>query len=83
MEQENTLFDLGERVKNRDDSDFKNDVLVEFDGRELTPVQFQYIAQLPEILKDSGETGIMELGIFKITINKLETYEKELIECKR
>ena len=82
VEQENTLFDLGERVKNRDDCDFKNDILVEFDGRELTPTQFQYIAQLSEILDDSGSVGEMELGIFKITINKLDTYEEELINCQ-
>ena len=59
-----------------------NDIVVEFDGRELTPTQFQYIAQLPEILDDSGDIGEMELGIFKITINKIKTYEEELIKCK-
>ena len=64
------------------DVEKNNDILVEFDGRELTPVQFQYIAQLPEIAADSGELGIMELGIFKITINKLKTYEEELIKCE-
>jgi hypothetical protein len=57
--------------------------VVEFDGRELTPAQFQYIAQLPEIADDSGEVGEMELGIFKITINKLKTYERGLIKCER
>ena len=82
MEQDNTLFNLKERVKYTSD-EVTNDVVVEFDGRELTPVQFQYIAQLPDILKDSGEVGEMELGIFKITINKLKTYEKELIKCER
>ena len=81
-EQENTLFDLKERVKLTTDK-ITNDVVVEFDGGELTPTQFQYIAQLPDILKDSGEVGELELGIFKIKINKLETYEKELIKCER
>jgi hypothetical protein len=81
-EQPNTLFDLKQRV-NPMENVVTNDVVVEFDGRELTPVQFQYIAQLPDILKDSGEVGEMELGIFKITINKLKTYEMELIKCKR
>ena len=73
---------MKERVKLPTDI-VTNDVVVEFDGRELTPVQFQYIAQLPEIADDSGEIGEMELGIFKITINKLEIYEKELIKCER
>jgi len=81
-EQDNTLFDLEDRVKDYHDVK-NNDILVEFDGRELTPEQFNYIAQLPEILNDSGELGELELGIFKITINKLKTYEKELIKCER
>jgi GT2 family glycosyltransferase len=78
MEQDNTLFNLKDRVKYTSD-EVTNDVVVEFDVKELTPEQFQYIAQLPDILKDSGEVGEMQLGIFKITINKLETYEGELV----
>ena len=81
MEQDNTLFNLKDRVKYTSD-EVPNDVVVEFDGRELTPAQFQYISLLPEIFDDSGNVGEMELGIFKIKINKLETYEKELIKCK-
>ena len=81
MEQDNTMFNLKDRVKYTSD-EVTNDVVVEFDGREVTGEQFQYIAQLPDILKDSGEVGEMELDIFKITINKLETYEKELIKCE-
>jgi len=81
-EQENTLFDLKERVKIPTDK-VTNDIVVEFDGRELTPTQFQYIAQMATILDDSGELGEMELGIFKVTVNKLDTYEKDLVKCKR
>jgi len=81
QEQPNTLFDLNDRVRDMD-VEKNNDIVIEFDGRELIPVQFQYIAQLPDILKDSGEVGEMELGIFKITINKIKTYEQELIKCE-
>jgi len=81
-EQQNTLFDLEERVRNYNDEK-NNDILVEFDGRKLTPHQFNYISQLPEIITDSGEEGEMELEIFKITINKLKTYGEELIKCER
>ena len=81
-EQQNTLFDLEKRVQNYNNKK-NNDILVEFNSREFTPKQFNYIAQLPEIIYDSGELGELELGIFKITINKLETYEKELIKCER
>jgi len=79
QEQPNTLIDLDSKVLSIRKKNKTNDILVEFDLRELTPQQFNYIAQLPDILKDSGDTGKMELGIFKVTINKMETYEKENI----
>ena len=65
--------------------DLKNDILVEFDGRELTAEQFNYIAQLPEILANDEEleVGEFNLGIFRIVINKIKTYEEELIKCER
>jgi hypothetical protein len=78
-EQENTLFNLKDRVKGYN-QEKTNDIVVEFDGRELTPTQFQYIAQLPDILKGSGEVGGMKLGIFKLKINKLKTYEGKLAQ---
>ena len=80
MEQDTTLFNLKDRVK-YDSDEVTNDIVVEFDNREFTSEQFNYIAQLSEILKDSGTVGEMELGVFKITINSLETYEGELIKC--
>ena len=43
MEQDNTLFNLKDRVKYTSD-EATNDVVVEFDGRELTPQLFNYIA---------------------------------------
>ena len=82
IEQPNTLFDLKDRVKSIS-VEPKNDIVVEFNGKELTSEQFNYIAQLSDILKDSGELGKLELEIFKIKINKLETYEGELIVCER
>tara|TARA_Y100001963_G_scaffold139165_1_gene204723 strand:- start:468 stop:1637 length:1170 start_codon:yes stop_codon:yes gene_type:complete len=83
QEQPNTLIDLGDKIHSIRKKNKSNDVLVEFDVKELTPAQFQYIAQLPDILRDSGEIGEMELGIFKVKINKLETYEGDLIKCER
>jgi len=42
-----------------------------------------YISQLSEILaNDELEIGAFELDIFEIQINKIKTYEKELINCK-
>ena len=83
-EQENTMFDLRERVKSRIEETPDNDIVVEFDAKEFTPEQFNYLANLSEILSndDELEVGSFELGIFKITINKIKTYEKELIKCE-
>ena len=80
QEQPNTLFDLNDRVRDRD-VEKNNDILVEFDGKQVTNENFILLTNLSEILQDSGELGEMELDIFKITISSLETYEKELIKC--
>jgi hypothetical protein len=83
-EQKNTTMDLGERVKSKMDYEPYNDIIVEFDVKEFTPQQFNYIAQLSEILANDEEleVGEFDLGIFKITINKIKTYEGELIVCE-
>ena len=78
-EQSNTLYNLSERVLNIH-TEKTNDVIVRFDGSKLTNEGFQFLTQLSEILKDSGEIGEMEFDIFKITINRLKTYEKDLIK---
>jgi len=58
------------------------DVIVEVDGNAFTQQDFQIIQQLGGIIKDSGEIGKFELGNLKITINNLDTYEKDLIKIK-
>jgi len=85
QEQPNTLFSLSDRVDSIRKQNKKNDILVEFDARELTPQQFNYIAQLSEILANDEELekGSFELGIFTITIKNLDSYEKSLITCNR
>ena len=52
--------------------DSSNDIIVEFDAKELTQGNFQFIVNLSEILADSGETGTMEYEIFKVDIKKLK-----------
>ena len=44
---------------------------------------FQILVNLSEILQESGEVGEMKLEIFKLEINSLKTYEKELIVCTK
>ena len=83
-EQVNTLVDLKKRVKSMEHPK-KNDIIVEFNGNDLNDENFQYIAQLSEILSNDEqlEVGEFNLGIFKIIVNKIKTYEEELIKCKR
>tara|TARA_R110002020_G_scaffold38998_2_gene116662 strand:- start:557 stop:1105 length:549 start_codon:yes stop_codon:yes gene_type:complete len=82
-EQPNTLFNLNDRVYSFDD-DKTNDIEVRFDASEFTPQQFNYLAQLPEIIANDEELeeGSFNLGIFEIVVKKIKTYEKELIKCE-
>lgn len=86
-EQPNTLYDLNKRIYSIDD-DIQNDIVVKFDGSKLTNESFKTIQQLPEIIaNDEGieddTVGEFDLGIFKIIINNVRTYEEELIKCER
>jgi hypothetical protein len=82
-EQPNTLYDLGERISSIN-SKKQNDIEVRFDGSKFTQNSFNMIQQLSEILaNDELEIGSFELDIFEIQINKIKTYEEELIKCER
>ena len=84
QEQDNTLFDLKDRVKPYN-NEKNNDILIEFDAKDFQMKHMNIISQLSEILAvdDELETGEHELQIFKITINKIKTYEEDLIKCTR
>ena len=58
------------------------DIIVEVDGNTFSQQDHQIIQQLSAIIQDSGEIGTFELGNLKITINDLNSYEKDLILCK-
>ena len=80
-EQPNTLYDLNKRVLSINDEK-TNDIEVRFDGKDFTETSFQIIQQLPEILANDNELeeGSFELDIFEININKIKTYEGDLIK---
>ena len=59
------------------------DIIVEVDSKMFNQQDWHYIQQLPAIIQDSGEIGTFNLGNLKITINSLNTYEKDLIICKK
>jgi glycosyltransferase involved in cell wall biosynthesis len=80
-EQKNTLFDLKKRVVTMDYNnpfDYE-DIVVEFNWKDLTQQSLQIIQQLPHIIKDSGEVGKFNLDIFTITIQNMEDYQSKLI----
>ena len=83
QEQSETDFDLKERIKTLFDKN-TNDITLEFDAINFNQDSFNVITSLSEILaNDELEVGEFELGIFKVTINKIKTYEGELIKCER
>lgn len=78
-EQKNTKFNLSKRIKDIKHTIPNNDVVVKFDGKQLTNQSFQLLIQLPDIIAESGEVGDFELGIFKVSIYSTERYEQKLI----
>jgi len=83
-EQPKTSYDLTKRVLGigLNDPQGENDIVVEIDATRLSNQDFVYIQQLAEIIQNSGEIGTFKLGSLQITINHLESYEKNLINCK-
>ena len=82
-EQSETDFDLRERVQGLFDAG-SNDITIEFDAGDFNNESFNIITSLSEILANDEEleVGEFELGIFNIKVNKVKTYEKELIKCE-
>ena len=80
IEQKNTLFDLKKRVMTLEYNNPHEyeDIVVEFNWKEVSNQSLQIIQQLPHIIKDSGEVGEFKLDIFTITINKMEEYQNHL-----
>lgn len=92
LEQPNTSMDLSKRVFciGYNDPHAENDIVVEFDAGHVTREDYNNIQSLSEILDASnllnefaqpGEE--FELGNLKITIYNVQTYEKDLIICKK
>ena len=87
LEQPNTKFNLQDRIKSYD-NEKQNQILVEIDRNKFTQQDFMYIQQLSEILDDStfleeDYNEKFEVGNLQLTITNIETYEKDLIICKK
>jgi glycosyltransferase involved in cell wall biosynthesis len=79
LEQQHTLINLKDKIKQIKHDIPNNDIIVKFDATLMNQDSFNMLTQLPEIIADSGEVGKFGLDVFDITINKLTTYEKGLI----
>ena len=75
------MFDLSKRIYSID-VDVQNDIEIRFDGTKFNDQSFSIIQQLSEILANDEEleNGTFELGILGIKINKIKTYEENLIK---
>mgnify|MGYP000636568452 CR=1 FL=1 len=77
IESEHTNYDLSKRIAyigNQTPSDYE-DIIIEFDAKRLTNDNFQFLFHLGDIIKESGDVGIMEWDIFRIEINNLSPLE--------
>lgn len=75
-EQPNTKFKLKDRINVNTQSDIE----VIFDANKLTKYSYNIIVELSSILQSSDiEVGEFELDIFNFKINKIKTYENDLI----
>lgn len=83
LEQPNTLYPLNKRVVKESEVGKVPDILVEIDGHTFRQDDFNAICYLSDILTDSGEPGVMELGNLRLTIGTLKHHENELIKCRR
>ena len=87
FEQKNTKFNLFNRIKliaNVPVSDLENDIVLEFAWGDFmhqagSNFDMNFLQQLPEIIADSGEIGVLSHGRITITIKSLKTYEDKLI----
>jgi len=79
FEQPNTIIDLNKKVLGYK-KEVTNEVIVEIDANIFNNKDFEYIQQLPDVLKDSGTEGSFQLGNLKVTIKALNTFEQKLIK---
>ena len=80
-EQPNTIMDLHKRVLPFN-NEKNNEILITI-NEKFKQEDFNNIVRLSEILNVNGEKGEFELDNLKIEVFQLNTYEKELIICKK
>ena len=79
-EQPLTLLNLKERVKHIYKKE--NDIVVEFNVRDITQQSMYILENLNKIISDSAEVGKMELDIFKFDISKMKELDNNRVLVK-
>jgi hypothetical protein len=79
LEQNYTKVDLKNKLKVSKYIVSNNDIVVEFDTKQLNQESFNILMQLSDIITESGDIGTFELDIFKITIETINASEGNLI----
>jgi glycosyltransferase involved in cell wall biosynthesis len=85
-EQPNTKFNLKDRVRayQYNDADKPNDIVIEFYADMFSQMSFNVIQNLADWLEFyEVEPGEFEADIFKIKVNQVKTYEKNLVICQK
>ena len=83
-EQQNTKYDLRKRIL-YDETDLDTDIVIKFDYKSfLTDGNSVYMYRMSEIFDTNGiqEGDNYYLGFYDINVNKVATYEKDLIITK-
>jgi hypothetical protein len=78
-EQNNTLYDMKERVMSLDKFE-KENIVVTIDFDKFTDAERYALNELSTILKNSNVLGDFNLGSMKVEIYDLTTYEDTLIK---
>ena len=82
-EQHSTSFDLSKRVVpmyNNEDATAYHDIVVTINGLYFNNSDYYYLERLSEIIKDTNEIGIFEIGSMRIEIISLNEYQNDLIK---
>lgn len=77
-EQQNTLYNLKERIKPFD-NEKNNEILLEINQATFADVDYQIVQQLSQIIQHQGQPGRFELGNMVMEIIQMNEYQNTLI----
>lgn len=79
QEQKNTIYNLTERIKNIN-SIMNNDIIIEVDSTKLTNHEYAFLFDISSHIDQLKTIGTYVYLNLKVTVNKLKTYELDLID---